>query len=115
MPEPVTITLAVVGTVALKEGVKFLYGQAGELLKLWRERRDAVKTIPLQTSEPTVMEFPGDIFEGPLDAPQIHYDHSRGGFLKARRVLKGRQVKSKRVFSRRVAHEKIVMNPLRRT
>jgi hypothetical protein len=42
MPEPVTITLAVVGTAALKEGVKFLYGQAGELLKRWREKREAV-------------------------------------------------------------------------
>ena len=98
MPEPVTITLAVVGTVALKEGVKFLYGQAGELLKLWRERHDAVKTTPLQASEPAVIELPADIFEGQLDAPQIHYDSSPGGFIKTCRVLKGRQGKAKRVF-----------------
>jgi hypothetical protein len=98
MPEPVTITLAVVGTVALKEGVKFLYGQAGELLKRWREKREAVETPPLQTSERAVLELPTDIFEGPLDAPQIHYDSSRGGSFKRCRVFKGRQGKSKRVF-----------------
>jgi hypothetical protein len=71
MPEPLTITL---GTVALTEGVKFLYGQAGELLKRWRERRDAAKTAPSKESEPAVVELPADIFEGELSAPQIHYD-----------------------------------------
>jgi hypothetical protein len=71
MPEPITITL---GAVALTEGVKFLYGQAGELLKRWRERRDAVKTTPSKVSEPAVIELPADIFEGQLSAPQIHYD-----------------------------------------
>lgn len=38
MPEP--ITLAALGSLALTEGIKFLYGQAGELLKRWRARRD---------------------------------------------------------------------------
>lgn len=74
MPEPVTITLAAVGTVALTEGVKFLYGQAAELLKRWRERRDAAKTTPSKTVEPAVVELPADVFEGQLSAPQIHYD-----------------------------------------
>jgi hypothetical protein len=74
MPEPVTITLAAVGTVALTEGVKFLYGQAAELLKRWRERRDAAKTTPSKTVEPAVVELPPDVFEGQLSAPQIHYD-----------------------------------------
>jgi hypothetical protein len=36
MTEP--FTLAAVGTLALTEGVKFLYSQAGELLKRWRDR-----------------------------------------------------------------------------
>jgi MoxR-like ATPase len=37
MADPVTLT--VLGSWAAAEGIKFLYGQAGELLKAWRERR----------------------------------------------------------------------------
>ena len=37
MAEP--LTLAAVGAVVLNEGVKFLYNQAGEVLKRWRERK----------------------------------------------------------------------------
>jgi hypothetical protein len=40
------ITLAVVGTTVLVEGVKFLYAQAGEAIKYWRERRDTPVPIP---------------------------------------------------------------------
>ena len=36
-------TLAAVGAVAITEGIKFLYGQAGEVLKRWRERKAAGK------------------------------------------------------------------------
>ena len=32
MPEPVTLTAAAIGAAALTEGIKFLYGQAGEIL-----------------------------------------------------------------------------------
>ena len=39
MPDPLTLT--VLGGVVAAEGIKFLYGQASELLKAWRERRDA--------------------------------------------------------------------------
>jgi hypothetical protein len=39
MPEPVT--LAVLSAVALTEGIKFLYGQAGELLRRRWERKQA--------------------------------------------------------------------------
>ena len=39
MPDPVT--LAAVGGFALTEGIKFLYGQAGEALKHWQERKKA--------------------------------------------------------------------------
>src|SRR4051794_30994475 len=34
------LTLSAIGGVALTEGIKFLYGQAGEVLKRWREHRD---------------------------------------------------------------------------
>jgi len=37
MPDPVTLT--VLGGIAATEGIKFLYGQAADLLKAWRERR----------------------------------------------------------------------------
>ena len=35
------LTLSTIGAVALTEGIKFLYEQAGEVLKRWRERKDA--------------------------------------------------------------------------
>jgi hypothetical protein len=34
-------TVAAIGAVALSQGVGFLYGQAADLLRRWRERRDA--------------------------------------------------------------------------
>jgi len=36
MPDPVTLTVP--GGGAAAEGIKFLYGQAAELLKAWRDR-----------------------------------------------------------------------------
>jgi hypothetical protein len=38
--EPISVTLAGVAGVALTEGVKFLYAQAGELLRRWHEKRE---------------------------------------------------------------------------
>ena len=38
MADPATISLVSVGSVVIAEGVKFLYGQAAELLKRMRER-----------------------------------------------------------------------------
>lgn len=73
MPDP--LTLAAIGTVALTEGIKFLYGQAGEILKRWRERKDAVKdpSSQLNKIEPTDIKLPA-VFEGQLSTPQIHFD-----------------------------------------
>jgi hypothetical protein len=42
------LTLSVVGGWAALEGIKFLYGQAAEVLKGWRERR---RDVPIQASE----------------------------------------------------------------
>src|SRR5437879_6867359 len=42
MAEP--LTLALVGSVILSEGVKFLYAQAGDALKRWRPRKEARTT-----------------------------------------------------------------------
>lgn len=73
MPDP--ITLSALGVVALTEGIKFLYEQAGEVLKRWRERKDAAKdtTTNLPKAEPVAVTLP-PVFEGQLTNPQIHYD-----------------------------------------
>jgi hypothetical protein len=57
VPDP--LTLSVLGGVALSEGVKFLYGQATELLKRRRERKAE------QVDEP--VEVPA--LEGELEQP----------------------------------------------
>jgi hypothetical protein len=49
MPEPVT--LAVLGTAALMQGINFLYGQATELLKRRRDRRDAASDAAVLDGE----------------------------------------------------------------
>jgi hypothetical protein len=69
------ITLSAIGTVALTEGIKFLYGQAGEVLKRWRERKDAAKdtTANLSKEEPIAVTLP-PVFEGQLTNTQIHFD-----------------------------------------
>ncbi len=41
MADPLSVTLiTLASTEALKKGVEFLYGQANEILKRWRERKD---------------------------------------------------------------------------
>lgn len=68
MPEPVT--LAVLGGVALTEGVKFLYAQAGEAIKRHYENKKAAQqaaTIPSEGKIP-------DAIEAPSNALTIHTD-----------------------------------------
>jgi len=55
MPDPVTLSLAAVSSLALTEGVKFFYAQAGELLKWWRDRRDANAKAQQSTKSPTAL------------------------------------------------------------
>src|SRR5262249_44434515 len=77
MPEPVsTLSLAALGATALTEGVKFLYAQAGELLKRWRERRDKASGSDVTESKETeavAVTLPSDVFEGDLVDPVIHF------------------------------------------
>ena len=67
MADPLTLTA--VGAVVLTEGIKFLYQQAGEVLKRWRERKEAGKSA---TTEPAEVELPSDAFEGQLEQPQVN-------------------------------------------
>jgi hypothetical protein len=67
MPDPITLTL--VGTVVLTEGIKFLYGQAGELIKRWRDRKDAAAAEALKQIE-TPLKADPNIFNGTV-APLV--------------------------------------------
>jgi hypothetical protein len=45
MTDPVAaLSLATIGSLALSEGVKFFYAQAGELLKWWRDKHSSAGT-----------------------------------------------------------------------
>jgi hypothetical protein len=69
MADPLTLTI--VGAVVLTEGVKFLYGQAGEALKRRREQRD-----PRPAREPTsavVAQVP-PVFEEQFDSSAMDQD-----------------------------------------
>ena len=67
-------TLGAIGAVVLAEGIKFLYNQAGEVLKRRREHREAAatgtptaETVPIETTPPP-------IFEGELAPAKIDFD-----------------------------------------
>jgi hypothetical protein len=61
------LTIGVVGAAALTEGIGFLYGQAGEALKRWRERKAAKEAVKV---EPVDVELPA-VFQGYLDEPRL--------------------------------------------
>jgi len=64
MTEP--ITLALVGSAVLTEGIKFLYGQAGDLLRFWREQKKNKAPAPEATQTSSIVPHPC-IFEGSLN------------------------------------------------
>jgi hypothetical protein len=69
MVEP--FSLGVLGAVAATEGIKFLYGQAAEVLKRWRERRSddgpaAQAPIPVDSAAARLLE-------GELEAPTVDF------------------------------------------
>jgi hypothetical protein len=74
MPEP--FTLALVGSVVLTEGIKFLYTQAGEVLKRWRERKASAAKEDTKPAE-AVLALPSPppgVLDGTLTSPVIHFD-----------------------------------------
>jgi hypothetical protein len=76
MVDPATVTLSSIGAEALKEGIKFLYGQAAEVLKRWRSHRDKAthdNDAAHAATEPIAVKLPG-VFVGELRDPEIHFD-----------------------------------------
>jgi hypothetical protein len=70
MPDP--LTLAVVATSVVTEGIKFLYGQAAEAVKRWRESpKDAGASKTAQAK----VTPPPQIFDGPLEPLEFHLGH----------------------------------------
>lgn len=69
-------TLSTLGAVALTEGIKFLYSQAGEILKRWRERQELIKedSAQLNQNELVQVNLPPTIFEEQFSALKIHFD-----------------------------------------
>jgi hypothetical protein len=65
------LSLVAVSTNKLTEGIKFLYGQAAELLKRIRERADQKATV----LPPLAAEGPLDVLDGSLDPCSV--DESR--------------------------------------
>jgi hypothetical protein len=67
MADPLTLTA--VGSMVLTEGIKFLYSQAGEVIKRWREGSGSA-----QRSEP-VAAPPTAALAGQLAPLAFEYDH----------------------------------------
>lgn len=79
MSNPITLSAAAIGALALTEGIKFLYSQAGEILKRWIARKKEMSQTPAKKNdniETTEVVLP-DVFEGKLDNPKIHFDKVR--------------------------------------
>lgn len=71
MADPVSFSIAAIGGLALKEGITFLYGQAGDILKEWRKRRQDLTSKKHNENKPIVLP---DIFEGQLGSTSIDYE-----------------------------------------
>jgi hypothetical protein len=71
MPDP--LTLAALTAAALTEGIKFLYGQAGELLKRRRERKDAERK-GLRAPSLDIPMIENDIVAGQLTSIAVNED-----------------------------------------
>lgn len=64
------LTLELVKIEVVKEAIKFLYGQATEALKRWRDRKqakEAAEEVPTENAVPA-------IFQGQVSLPVIHLE-----------------------------------------
>lgn len=62
------LTLAVVAGAVVTEGIKFLYGQAAEAIKRWRDKGPTAKTASADATPPQ------DVFVGSLAPLQFHFE-----------------------------------------
>jgi hypothetical protein len=69
MSDPVT--LGTLGGWAASEGIKFLYGQAAELLKAWRERRARAAAGEEPPARLTVPIVASDVLDGTPAEPVV--------------------------------------------
>lgn len=81
MPDETTLSANTLEVALLTEGIKFLYSQAGELIRRWRERRDkgveqdrADQRMLSEATKAVPISLPADVFEGQLVNPVIHFD-----------------------------------------
>lgn len=71
-----SLSLTAIAAVVLTEGIKFLYGQAAEVLKHWREHKDyTTKNAGSGATQPALQPAAvPPILEGQFSAPVIHFD-----------------------------------------
>jgi hypothetical protein len=70
MVEP--LSLAALGALAATEGIKFLYGQAAEVLKRWRDNKSG-KTAEAQAPIP-VQPPAAALLQGSIQSPTINFE-----------------------------------------
>jgi hypothetical protein len=63
-------SLGALGAVAATEGIKFLYGQATEVIKRWRDRK-AGKQVEAEAPIPVAG---AEVLAGELDSPKVDFD-----------------------------------------
>lgn len=63
-------SMGALGALAATEGIKFLYGQAAEVLKRWRERKAGNEAA---AEEPILVQG-GEILQGELQPPKVDFD-----------------------------------------
>jgi hypothetical protein len=88
MPDPVTLSIAGVGAIAIKEGIKFLYGQAADILKRWRSRQGGGASHGEERDGTPVHVVLPSVFDGQLCEPWIHFDVVRGREQELRNLYK---------------------------
>ncbi|WP_030786641.1 hypothetical protein [Streptomyces sp. NRRL S-920] len=74
------VTLAVLGSVAATEGIRFLYDQASEVLRAWRERRRQDGEAAADAAELNVPVVPCGVLDAPagdghVDAAVVAREH----------------------------------------
>src|SRR6266851_4578305 len=73
MTDPVS--LGPVGAVVLREAVKFLYSQSGDVLKRWREHKaEASEGLTAATTQSGPLAEPLPFLEGQFSSPAIDFE-----------------------------------------